>query len=215
MDNSLHEQVGTLLASLATRCSAGLGFGHMSPSIYDTAWLSMLQKPEGAQTDGGPWLFPECFEFILAQQRPCGAWQSYATPFDGIINTAAALLSLKKHLRTQPDHEDWVLRSQRGEQALTRMLSEWDVDSTDQVGFEILTTSLLRLLEQEGMITRFSKLEVLQSVREAKLAQLPPATLYQTASTLHHSLEAFIGHIDFDRVSQWLEPSGSMMGSPA
>lgn len=149
----------------------------------------MLRKPKCSQAGDGPhaWLFPECFDFVLAQQKPCGAWESYATPFDGIINTAAALLSLRKHLRTQPDHEDWVLRSQKGEEALTRMLSEWDMYSTDQVGFEILTTSLLRLLEQEGVVVNFPQLEALQSVRDTKLARLPPATLYQTPSTLDHS----------------------------
>lgn len=215
MEGSLHKQAGALLASLAASCSAGQDFGNMSPSIYDTAWLSMLRRSECSETDGSTWLFPECFDFILAQQKPCGAWESYSTPFDGIINTAAALLSLRIHLKTQPGNEDWALRSERAEKALANMLSEWDMHSTEQVGFEILMTSLLSLLEKEAVVIRFPQLKNLQSLRDAKMSRLPLATLSRTASTLHHSLEGLVGQIDFDRASQWLEPGGSMMGSPA
>lgn len=77
----------------------------MSASVYDTAWLSMVQKP-GIDGITGTWLFPECFEFIIEQQLPSGGWESDATTVDGILNTAAALLSLKKRERTQPGQHD-------------------------------------------------------------------------------------------------------------
>lgn len=38
-----------------------------------------------------------------------------------------------------------------------RMLNEWAMHSTDQVGFEILTLSLLGLLVQEGVTIKFSQ----------------------------------------------------------
>lgn len=95
------------------------------------------------------------------------------------------------------------------------MLYDWDIYSTDQVGFEILVTSLLSLLQREGVSLEFPQLDALQAIRSAKLETLPTSTLYQNPSTLYHSLEAFIGHIDFDRVRRWREPDGSMMGSPA
>ncbi|KAH6843334.1 hypothetical protein B0I37DRAFT_418444 [Chaetomium sp. MPI-CAGE-AT-0009] len=88
----------------------------------------------------GDWLFPECFDFILEEQLPSGAWESYATPLDGILNTAAARLALKKHLRKlDPErrhdhhHGDWPFRTHRAEAALKDMLHDWDVESTDQV----------------------------------------------------------------------------------
>ena len=223
MDRSSPERAAqTLLASLAERCEHD-GFGTMSASVYDTAWLSMVRKDN-------EWLFPECFEFVLEKQLPSGAWESYATSADGILNTAAALLSLKRHLNTwqllgtprepdvpNDDRDRKVLdRIEKAEVALKRLLNEWNMDSTDQVGFEILVVSLLNLIEQEGgMAMEFPALDALRAVRNQKLAKLPPSTLYQMSSTLYHSLEAFIGHIDFDRVRRWQEPNGSMMGSPA
>jgi hypothetical protein len=215
MEDSLQRQADALIVSLATSCRADQDFGNMSASIYDTAWLSMLRQPQCSNTDGSKWLFPECFEFVLERQKPCGAWESYATPFDGIINTAAALLSLRAHLRTHPGNEDWTLRGLRAEEALTQMLNNWDMQSTEQVGFEMLLTSLLSLLEKEGVVISFPELKHLHSIRDAKMSRLPLDTLRHSASTLHHSLEALIGQIDFDSVSQWLEPGGSMMGSPA
>ncbi|KAI2472650.1 hypothetical protein F4781DRAFT_382493 [Annulohypoxylon bovei var. microspora] len=214
MDVSLLDQARVLLARLAAQCSTSQGFGTMSASVYDTAWLSMIRKPTVSSLDG-TWLFPECFEFILAQQLPSGGWESYATLLDGILNTAAALLSLKRHSRTNPDNRDLLLRIQKAEAALRQMLHVWDVHLTDQVGFEILVASLLDHLEQEGVSLDFPQLGVLRALRDAKLAKLPLSKLCQAPSTLYHSLEAFIGHVDFDSIHHWREANGSMMASPA
>ncbi|KAK9786221.1 putative ent-kaurene synthase protein [Seiridium cardinale] len=220
ISSSWHHQARALLAALAAQCSLGKGkeVGSMSSSLYDTAWLSMVQKP--AKTGFGidmatTWLFPECFEFVLARQLPSGAWESYATPVDGILNTAAALLSLIKHLEIQPDNQDWLLRSRKAKAALEDILKGWDMYSTDQVGQEILIISLLGLLEKEQVFIEFPQLSALRAVRDAKLAKIPSSTIYKTRSTLYHSLEAFIGHIDFDNVGQWQEANGSFMDSPA
>src|SRR4051812_26439273 len=93
---SFHDQAQRLLAAMAAQCTEGLG--SMSPSVYDTAWVSMARNPAVG------WLFPECFDWVLQLQLPSGAWQSYATPLDGILNTGAALLALKKHLDSLQTH---------------------------------------------------------------------------------------------------------------
>jgi len=216
----LHDQAHELLAALAAQCSLenGESLGSMSSSVYDSAWLSMLQKP--TETDESSeetinWLFPECFEFILAQQLPSGAWESYATPVDGILNTAAALLSLRKHLLIQPENHDILLRCQKAQVVLEQILTDWDTDSTDQVGQEMLVISLLDLLEKEGILIESPRLATLRMIRNRKFAKLAPQTVYHTRSTLYHSLEAFIGHLDFDGVRSWREQNGSMMNSPA
>ena len=54
------------------------------------------------------------------------------------------------------------------------MLYDWDIYSTDQVGFEILVTSLLSLLQREGVSLEFPQLDALQAIRSAKLETLPP-----------------------------------------
>ncbi|CAJ2513955.1 Uu.00g020740.m01.CDS01 [Anthostomella pinea] len=213
METSLHDQVRSLLATLAEKCSGGGGFGSMSSSIYDTAWVSMVQNPKPGTVD--PWLFPECFDFILTCQLPSGAWESYSSPVDGILNTAASLLALKKHLKTCPDRLDWELRSQKAEAALRHMLDDLDTGDSDQVGFEMIIIQHLSLLEEEGVKLDSPQLISLRALREAKLAKLPPESVYQSPSTLYHSLEALIGHIDFDQVRCWRDTNGSLMGSPA
>ncbi|ETS76585.1 hypothetical protein PFICI_11972 [Pestalotiopsis fici W106-1] len=206
-----------LLEKLTAQCN-GKGAGSMSSAIYDTAWLSMLRRPvdsTSGATQLGDWLFPECFSFLVTQQLPTGGWESYATHVDGILNTAAALLSILKHLQTQPDNHDWRIRSQNATRALEQMLGEWDIHSTDQVGQEILVISLLQLLEKEGVLVAFPLFGELRTIRDAKLAKLPASSVYKNRSTLYHSLEAFIGHIDFDRVKDRRETNGSLMNSPA
>ncbi|KAJ8119216.1 hypothetical protein ONZ43_g3791 [Nemania bipapillata] len=185
---------------------------------FSPAWLSMVRRPAGASSDSNGsnvWLFPECFDFVISRQLNSGAWESYATPVDGILNTAAALLTLTKHLQSQPGNYDWQVRSQKARVALEALLKKWDIHSTDQVGQEILIISLLDLLRKSGVRIEFPHLSALQAARDAKLAKIPPSTVYQGRSTLYHSLEAFIGHIDFDNVAQWREKNGSLMDSPA
>ncbi|RYC62854.1 hypothetical protein CHU98_g3355 [Xylaria longipes] len=212
MDVSLLDRARSLVANLALQCSSNKDFGSMSSSIYDTAWLAMVRKTNGEDV---AWLFPECFEFILEDQLPSGGWNCYSTPVDGILNTAAALLALRRHLKTCPGNIDWLERSTKAEKALSKMLDSLDVDTADQVGFEILIVKHVELLRDEGVSLETRNFEALRSVRDEKLAMLPPTSVYNFPSTLYHSLEALIGHIDFDQISRWREPNGSMMGSPS
>ncbi|KAI0150011.1 Ent-kaurene synthase [Hypoxylon sp. NC0597] len=215
MFTSLSRQSESLIKRIATNCASGKGFGSFSPSIYDTAWLSMIEHPDDKVNR---WLFPECFEFILRHQSEDGSWESYASHVDGILNTAAALLSLKKHLAVCPDHpchQDWTLRSIKAQGALGKLLRHWDVSSSDQVGFEILVMKHLSLLENEGIGIQFPQRHALRVLYDAKLMRLPPDSILRTRSTLYHSLESLIGHIDFDQVSRWQEEDGSMLGSPS
>ncbi|KAI0516929.1 hypothetical protein F5B22DRAFT_138040 [Xylaria bambusicola] len=210
MEASLSLQAESLIARLAMRCSKNDDFGSMSSSIYDTAWLAMIKKPDGQE-----WLFPECFDFILKCQQPLGDWDSYSTSMDGILNTAASLLALRKHLEESPGNVDWVARSIKAERILGRMLDSLDVNNADQATFGILIIKHVELLRDHGIILKSRKLEDLRKFREMKLAMLSPTSVYDTPSTLYYSLEALIGHIDYDKISRWREPNGSMMGSPS
>lgn len=214
MDISIQEQIQSLLTTISIQCSTNIGFGFMSPSIYDTAWVSMVRKPRSA-SEGSEWLFPECFEFILAHQLPSGAWESYASSVDSILNTAASLLAIRTRLEVCPGNLDWEARSRRAEAALMSLLSNWDVDLSDQVGFEILIIQLVSLLEGQGVVLEFPQLNSLKSLRNAKLEGLPLSSVYNAPSTLYHCLEGLIGHIDFDQVRQRRDVNGSMMGSPS
>ncbi|KAK3386276.1 hypothetical protein B0T20DRAFT_465316 [Sordaria brevicollis] len=227
MDSThLQSQISSLISFVSSHCSSGKGLGTTSSAIYDTAWLSMIQKP----SNSGHFLFPQCFTYILRHQLPSGGWTSYATPIDGILNTAAALLALKRHSLffpssqrpSQPELTTWPLQNRilLAESALKSMLAQWDVASTDQVGFELLVTRLLLLLEEESGVqgqglSSFPGSSTLRALHDAKLAKLPANYVYQARSTLYHSLEALWGYIDFTKVGHLKEANGSMLASPA
>lgn len=215
MDTSVDAQIQSLIASLSAQCSAGHGFGSMSPSIYDTAWVSMVRNPHTSSIGSDIWLFSECFDFILTHQLASGAWESNASPIDGILNTAAALLALKAHLEACPRDPDLEVRSQRAEKALREMLGNWEAGSSDQVGFEMLILQHVSLLRAKGIMLDFPQLNTLRPLRRAKLEKLPLASIYDAPSTLYHCLEGLIGHIDFDQVRCRRDANGSMMSSPS
>ncbi|KAI1345533.1 hypothetical protein F5Y01DRAFT_323101 [Xylaria sp. FL0043] len=210
--NPWRHQSQALFAKLAAQCDSTQGqeIGSTSSSLYDTAWLSMVRK-QGSDV----WLFPECFEFVLSQQLTSGAWESYSTPVDGILNTAVALLSLTKHLQIQPGNHDWQIRSHKAKGALEVVLGKWDLRSTYPVGQELLIISLLSLLQENGVTVPFSQLSALQAAYNAEPSKIRPSTVREGHSALRQSLEAFNGHSAFNRISQWRERNGSFMNSPA
>lgn len=192
-------------------------FGFMSVAIYDTAWLSMISKPSAS----GPfWLYPQCFEFIMNKQSPDGGWESYASPIDGVLNTAASLLALKMHeerpLQIPTPSSDQVARSiALGSTSLQTQLQRWDVSATVHVGFEYLVPNLLTLLADKGINFDFPGRASLMELRDTKMAKFDPRYLYSEHKlTALHSLEAFFGKIDFNKV-QHHKHAGSFMASPS
>ncbi|KAL8704966.1 MAG: hypothetical protein Q9201_001912 [Fulgogasparrea decipioides] len=132
----------------------------------------------------------------------------------------AGLLALIKH-RTQQVTEpadvpsDVESRIANACREVDSMLQSWNVMSTSNVGFEIIVPALLDYLGDEGIYFHFPGHEALISLRLAKLAKFDPIKLYETgANSLLHSLEAFIGKMDFDRISHHAN-RGSMLASPA
>ncbi|KAJ6109480.1 Phyllocladan-16-alpha-ol synthase [Penicillium sp. IBT 16267x] len=213
----LHREATVLVNRLTERIEDSHGLGFMSPAIYDTAWVSMIQKPVGEEKR---WLFPECFVYILNGQLEDGSWVTYASQIDGILNTAASLLSLKRHFNAPLEsntisQDSLEERINRATCSLQALLQAWDVDATLHVGFEILVPALLGYLETEGIEFSFPGRERLFAIRGQKLARFKPEFLYAPIQTTAlHSLEAFIGLIDFDRVRH-NKVNGSFMASPS
>ena len=197
-------QVGRLLEAYVLR----RGVCSMSGSIYDTAWVSMVTKPGEREEK---WLFPSSFECILDAQSENGGWEG-GDAIDEIVNSLACLLSLKRH-----DKVDDTALGDKVENAIkfvNAKLADWDVSSTERVAFEILIPSLLDQLEKEGVTLRFPDFDTLRSLNQKKMAKLNFELLYKYPSTILHSLESFVGVIDFDKVAHHLR-EGSMMGSPS
>ncbi|KAI9847155.1 MAG: hypothetical protein M1837_003017 [Sclerophora amabilis] len=191
--------------------------GFMSCAVYDTAWVSMIAK---GSKDRMRWLFPQCFEYVLDSQQEDGGWEAYASEIDGILNTAASLLALKSHAErpfqlTSPPTAELERRIDLATSSLSNQLQSWDVTSTVHVGFEILVPSLLRLLESKGLKFEFPGRPALMDLNQIKLSKFKPAYLYATQkSTALHSLEAFVGMIDYDKVAHHKD-FGALMASPS
>lgn len=195
------------------------GCGSMSCTIYDTAWVSMVTKTVDGEKQ---WLFTNSFRFLLRNQSGDGSWgASPHSQIDGILNTAAALLSVQKHTTEALQMRDLDPDDLRGcrdlaAASLARQLRTWNVAATRHVGFEMIVPVLLDLLEKENptLCFPFDGREALMMINAAKLSRFRPELLYQSKTTATHSLEAFIGKIDFDKVQHHLV-HGSMMGSPS
>jgi hypothetical protein len=219
MDRSLVRRAQSLISKLKEGHSDEYGFGSMTCTVYDTAWVAQVSKPDRTG-HGRKWVFPECFQYVLDNQEPDGSWKSYASQVDGILNTAASLLALNSHLglplqTKTASAKDVTARFEKGKQALGKLLEEWDVMSTEHVAFEILVPAHLELLEKTaGLFFDFPQKKLLSKIQSEKLKNFRPELLYgESKLTALHSLEAFIGKIDFDQICQ--TPSGAMMASPS
>lgn len=217
MSSWLETRTSEFFNRLAAQLSREHAISSMSPAIYDTAWVSMVVKT----IDGVPhWRFPEAFEYLLERQLPDGGWETYAAEIDGILNTMAALLAIKRHA-AMPDCRgcngltDVDPRILKATSDLTQKLNRWDVGSTSHVGFEILVPALLAMLEQDGSHFAFPGRSSLLELNSIKLADFHPGILYaKDKTTLIHSLEAFVGAIDVSSVRHHVL-AGSMMASPS
>ena len=218
-ESSLDSEAAELVRKIAKSHSMGLHSDFFSSSIYDTSWVSMIIKSEGEKRC---WLSPDSFTMLLRSQSDQGGWEQGNSDIDMILNTMAGLLAMSWHQRCQfnDDHCDLMSNqlSKRISKAicwLGKKLEGWDIEASDQVGFEMLIPSHLRLLERERIHFQFPASRRLEQLNAAKLAKFDPQMLYSdTRSTLVHSLEAFVGIIEFDKIGHHLN-DGSMMASPS
>ena len=207
-------EAAMLVKELASSCQQNVPIGTMSVSLYDTAWVAMISKVSNGRR---VWLFPQCFQVILESQSTKGAWGEHKSVADDILSTMAALLALSWHRKDLCQDNSILLdldsRISRAIDWLDGEIQGWDVSTIDHVGLEILVPALSNLLALEGISIRYPS--TLSDLNRQKMAKFEPAVLYSTVqSTLKHSLEAFIGVIDFDQVS-CNHMSRGMLGSPA
>ncbi|KAJ7671648.1 Ent-kaurene synthase [Mycena polygramma] len=200
----LDQEANNLLANVLSRNTPRYGLGNMSPSIYDTAWVSMISKD-------GSWLFPDAFQYLLDHQDTSGGWTSKSSDTDSILNTLSALLSLKLHSRAD---ETFSERLHNAQMYLAAVLKSWDISMVERVGFEVIVPTMLLLLSEHGIDFSFPQRSQLMELNSAKLSKISPQMIYQHRTPILHSLEGLIGHLDFDKVGHQ-KRNGSFMASPS
>ncbi|KAG5979881.1 hypothetical protein E4U55_004661 [Claviceps digitariae] len=181
----------------------------------------MISKTEKNRKE---WLFPECFYYLLKAQSANGGWGvPQTTQTARILDTSAALLALLLHAK-EPLQIVVVSRNEihehieRGFISLQQQLSQWDdVERSNHIGVELIVPALFAYLQRErdSFVFDYPCKQTLESMNKAKVAQFRLETLYtKRPSSALHSLEAFLGKLDFNRVSHHLY-RGSMMASPS
>lgn len=191
-----------------------------TPTVYDSAWLSMLYKPiEESSRATVVQLFPECFEYILTEQENGGGWGCYGSCFDALLNSLAGLLALivyRKTCGTTFGKIDIAVRIADATASLEKALMEWDINATVQVGFEILVTGLLSQLQSLEINFEFDNRPCLQRLYQKKMQKFVPEMIYsKKQTTILHSLEALVGVIDFDRVAHHCSQETGILASPS
>lgn len=217
----LNGLASSLVDNMVSSHDAVYGRGSMTSTVYDTAWVSMVSKATGNQVE---WLFPESFQYVLQQQSDSGGWSIASPLIDRILCSLAALLALCRHRESplQLSGLNSVVgineRIVKATHFLRTELEDWNVESTDRVGFEILVPSHLEQLTRFGISFKFRDLDILLRIRKQKLSRFDVKILYGTwMCTALHSLEAFDGseELDFNRVAHHKVCGGSMMASPS
>ncbi|TGO50589.1 hypothetical protein BCON_0180g00150 [Botryotinia convoluta] len=204
---SLNAKAQVLVQTLTNQVCQQHGSGSMSTAIYETAWVSMITR---CTNSGVVLLLPESFQHLLESQARGVGWETYASTVDGILKTAAVLLSLIRFSTTQNANFSGLDLRPRIALAINHLMLQ-----SDHVGFGILVPALLDIFEEYNIKFEFTGRSALQSLRDIKMAKFHPGILYgPTKTTLLRSLEALIDKIDSDRIIHH-KANGHFMASPS
>ncbi|KAF5345036.1 hypothetical protein D9758_010408 [Tetrapyrgos nigripes] len=139
--------------------------------------------------------------FIYNAQLEDGSWRSPGCKNldDAIINTLACLLSLKRHQRHASAPAELAFRAQKAVDFLTGVIKEWE------------------LLEDEGIHFDIPDRDLFYKIYDRKLKKVNLEGMYKPDAVRTgalHSLEAFVGKCDFDRLAHH-KRNGNFFASPA
>jgi hypothetical protein len=239
-ENRGRSDIDILLSKLFEKYTSKIGFGTLTCSVYDTAWVANIMKTEKGATK---YLFPSSFITALNNQKSNGSWGGHfdampktisfilqdtsADSSDAILSTMAALHMMIQHLKHPHQISPSSLpspplakRIERAVESLRSMLIQWDMETCNSVGFEVLIPGMMSLLALHGYEFEFPGKKKLLLIRDLKMSRVQPQMLYESAAPLAliHSLEAFHHwdreDLDVSKLKHHMV-NGSMMASPA
>ena len=177
--------------------------GKMSSSAYDTAWVARVTDKSGEP------LFPECIQWLLANQHPDGSWGSRIVNYhDRIINTVSALMALKER------GQQYESQIQRGETFVWESIRNLNQEKLKLVGSELLFPSLMKQAEALGLNLPYH-VKVYQKEYHKKLSKIDETLRYSPLTTLSHSIEFLGDAVDVNHLSNMVLPYGCVGNSPA
>ena len=201
-DRTLSEQVENLVNEI--------GIGHsglMLPTAYDTAWLARIP----AEHDSSQSAFPEALDWLRQTQRLDGSWGGeieYA--HDRVISTLAAMLALAERGQDGKDKRS----IERGLGYIWKKADQLKHEH-ETVGFEVIVPTLINQCQKLGFALPQPAFERYKTMRDHKLAMIPPDMQYSRNTMLAFSLEFMGAEFNIEKADSLQENNGSVAVSPS
>jgi len=184
----------------------------VSPSAYDTAWVSMVPLPGFPHAP----LFPQCIEWVLGNQNDDGSWGinifGSAATKDILLSTLACVAALRK----------WNLGEEQMRRGLQFIGMNFSIVMDKQivapVGFSLIFPSMLSLTIAMGLefpsIRQADVDEILQ-LRKEELERLSTEKSSGTKAYIAYVSEGLGNMVDWVDVMKFQKKNGSLFNSPS
>lgn len=189
-----------------------VGNSHITPSIYDNAWVARLSIDNDQRRP----LFPDILENILEGQKKDGSWRHsdrHIYVHDAYITTLSVVVSLIGwHRRGYLSGSTLI---QKGIAYLESSVDELCTEEYGTVGFELLAPALLVEAREYGVnIETNQRLRKVEEKRARKIKVLHENGFADKASTGLHSIEGMVGiDIDWGRIRNISDKNGALLSS--
>ncbi|CAG8606993.1 9103_t:CDS:2 [Cetraspora pellucida] len=221
----------------AANDSDWIGYGDISMSPYDTAWVAMIPNKvykELKSSKDFSLAFPQCFIWLFDNQDDNGSWAgngagSIAPGLAGLLALCFFRSHSGEYFETKLNDlglniEQFTIIFEKATKFLQNTLNEWNIDDLDMTGFELIIPYQLSVLArlEKPVVFNFPEKQRLLRENEKKLSLISPEAILTLAknrqpTTLTHSIEAFCEKIDFSLIQNegFQAINGSYGSSPA
>uniref|UniRef100_A0ACD5WXI3 Uncharacterized protein n=1 Tax=Avena sativa TaxID=4498 RepID=A0ACD5WXI3_AVESA len=183
----------------------------ISPSAYDTAWVSMVPLPGFPDAPR----FPQCIEWILQTQQADGSWgmkqSGSSVSKHTLLSTLACVVALRK----------WKLGKEhvkKGQHFIGRNFSVvMDEQVTGPVGFSLIFPGMLGLAIDMGLefpVCRTDVDELLHFAAE-ELERLSTETSLGTKAYIAYVSEGLGNLVNWSELMKFQRKNGSLFNSPS
>ncbi|KAF0493917.1 Phyllocladan-16-alpha-ol synthase [Gigaspora margarita] len=216
-----------------TNDSDWIGYGDISMSPYDTAWVAMIPDKiykESKSFKDFKLAFPQCFIWFFDNQDANGSWAgngagSIAPGLAGLLALGLFQSRSGEYFETKLNDlgitiERFTTIFEKARNFLQNTLNEWNIDDLDMTSFELTIPYHLSALAQleKPVVFNFPESQRLLQENRRKLGLIPLDTiLSQQYTTITHSIEAFCEKINLSRIQNnaFQAINGSYGSSPA